>query len=335
MLIRTPDFQSPKGLEVDRKTLTATYGRFSAEPFERGYGTTIGNALRRVLLSSIAGAAVKSVRIDGALHEFTNIPGVREDVTDIVLNVKQLRFKSHVAGEKVLSIAKKGPGVVVGKDIEHDADIEVLTPDMPVATLNADAELKMELTVGVGRGYVPAASNKEEGEPIGVIAVDAIYTPVQRVNVIVENARVGRITDYDRLTLEVWTDGSVAPEDAVAFAAKILKDELSIFINFDEVEEAAQAPQDEATSELAKVLGRRVGELELSVRAANCLKAAGIVTIADLVQRTEADMLRTKNFGKKSLDEINDVMEGMGLKLGMDLTGVKIPEPAVAAVEEG
>jgi DNA-directed RNA polymerase subunit alpha len=334
MLIRTPDFQSPKGLEVDRKTLTATYGRFSAEPFERGYGTTIGNALRRVLLSSIAGAAVKSVRIDGALHEFTNIPGVREDVTDIVLNVKQLRFKSHVAGDKVLSIAKKGPGVVVGKDIEHDADIEVLTPDMPVATLNADAELKMELTVGVGRGYVPAASNKEEGEPIGVIAVDAIYTPVQRVNVIVENARVGRITDYDRLTLEVWTDGSVAPEDAVAFAAKILKDELSIFINFDEVEEATQAPQDEATSELAKVLGRRVGELELSVRAANCLKAAGIVTIADLVQRTEADMLRTKNFGKKSLDEINDVMEGMGLKLGMDLTGVKIPEPVVA-VEEG
>jgi DNA-directed RNA polymerase subunit alpha len=334
MLIRTPDFQSPKGLEVDRKTLSATYGRFSAEPFERGFGTTIGNALRRVLLSSIAGAAVKSVRIDGALHEFTNIPGVREDVTDIVLNVKQLRFKSHVAGDKVVAIAKKGPGVVVGKDIEHDADIEVLTPDMPIATLNADAELKMELTVGVGRGYVPAASNKQPGDPIGVVAVDAIYTPVQRVNVIVENARVGRITDYDRLTLEVWTDGSVSPEDAVAFAAKILKDELSIFINFDEVEEAVQAPQDEATSELVKVLGRRVSELELSVRAANCLKAAGIVSIADLVQRTEADMLRTKNFGKKSLDEINDVLEGMGLKLGMDLGGVKVPEPVVA-VEEG
>jgi DNA-directed RNA polymerase subunit alpha len=334
MLIRTPDFQSPKGLEVDRKTLSGTYGRFSAEPFERGFGTTIGNALRRVLLSSIAGAAVKSVRIDGALHEFTNIPGVREDVTDIVLNVKQLRFKSHVAGEKVLAIAKKGPGLVVGKDIEHDADIEVLNPDMPIATLNADAELKMELTVGVGRGYVPAASNKKAGDPIGVVAVDAIYTPVQRVNVMVENARVGRITDYDRLTLEVWTDGSVSPEDAVAFAAKILKDELSIFINFDEVEEAVQAPQDEATSELVKVLGRRVGELELSVRAANCLKAAGVATIADLVQRTEADMLRTKNFGKKSLDEINDVLEGMGLKLGMDLTGLKIPEPVVA-VEEG
>jgi len=334
MLIRTPDFQSPKGLEVDRKTLTATYGRFSAEPFERGYGTTIGNALRRVLLSSIAGAAVKSVRIDGALHEFTNIPGVREDVTDIVLNVKQLRFKSHVTGEKVLSIAKKGPGVVVGKDIEHDADVEVLTPDMPIATLNADAELKMELNLAVGRGYVPAASNKTEGEPIGVIAVDAIYTPVQRVNVIVENARVGRITDYDRLTLEIWTDGSVSPEDAVAFAAKILKDELSIFINFDEVEEAVQAPQDEATSELVKVLGRRVAELELSVRAANCLKAAGIISIADLVQRTEADMLRTKNFGKKSLDEINDVLDTLGLKLGMDLGGVKVPEPAVA-VEEG
>jgi DNA-directed RNA polymerase subunit alpha len=333
MLIRTPDFQSPKGLEVDRKTLTATYGRFSAEPFERGFGTTIGNALRRVLLSSIAGAAVKSLRVDGALHEFTNIPGVREDVTDIVLNVKQLRFKSHVTQDKTLRISKKGAGVVTGADIEHDADIEVLTPDLTIATLNGDAELNVELVVGVGRGYVPAALNKEEDAPIGVIAVDAIYTPVQRVNVLVENARVGRITDYDRLTLEVWTDGSVSPEDAVAFAAKILKDELSIFINFDEVEEAGVPAQDEATTELMKVLVRRVSELELSVRAANCLKAAGIETIADLVQRTEADMLRTKNFGKKSLDEINEVLASLGLELGMDLTGVKLPE-TVAAVEE-
>jgi len=334
MLIRTPDFQSPKGLEVDRNTLTATYGKFSAEPFERGFGTTIGNALRRVLLSSIAGAAVKSLRVGGALHEFTNIPGVREDVTDIVLNVKQLRVKSHVTHDKTLRIAKKGAGVVTGADIEHDADIEVLTPDLPIATLNSDAELNLELTVGVGRGYVPAALNKTEGEPIGVIAVDAIYTPVQRVNVLVENARVGRITDYDRLTLEVWTDGSVSPEDAVAFAAKILKDELSIFINFDEVEEAALPAQDEATSELVKVLSRRVSELELSVRAANCLKAAGIETIADLVQRTEADMLRTKNFGKKSLDEINEVLTGLNLGLGMDLGGIKLPE-SVAAAEEG
>lgn len=333
MLIRTADFQSPKGLEVDRNTLTDTYGKFSAEPFERGFGTTIGNGLRRVLLSSIAGVAVKSIRIEGALHEFTNIPGVREDVTDVVLNVKQLRFKSHVNEDRTVKVTKKGPGVVTGADIDTGADVEILTPDAVIATLNDDADFEMEMTLGIGRGYVPAAQNKNESDPIGVIAVDAIYTPVQRVNMNVENARVGRITDYDRLTLEVWTDGSVKPEDAVAFAAKILKDELTIFINFDEAEEPAPAADAEAPNEMAKVYSRRVSELELSVRAANCLKGADIVTLGDLVQRTESEMLRTKNFGKKSLDEIKEVLEEMGLSLGMDLSGIDIPEPAAVAEE--
>jgi len=333
MLIRTPDFQSPKALEVDRKTLTSTYGKFYAEPFERGFGTTIGNSLRRVLLSSIAGAAVTAIRVDGALHEFTNIPGVREDVTDLVLNIKRLRLKSHVTDEKTVRIKKQGPGVVTGADIQSDADIEVLTPDLELATLNNDTELNLELTVAVGRGYVPAAQNKKETDPIGVIAVDAIFSPVQRVNVLIENARVGRITDYDRLTLEVWTDGSVSPEDAVAFAAKILKDELSIFINFDETEEPTPAAGTEPPNELVTALSRRVTELELSVRAANCLKGAGIETLSELVQRSEGEMLKTKNFGKKSLDEIIEVLADMGLSLGMDLSGIELPE--VAAVGDG
>ncbi len=330
MLIRTADFQSPSALEVDRATLTDTYGKFSAEPFERGFGTTIGNSLRRVLLSSIAGAAVTAIRVEGALHEFTNIPGVREDVTDLVLNIKRLRLKSSSTDERVARIKKIGPGVVTGADIEADSGVEVLTPDMVLATLNKDAELNLELTVGVGRGYVPAAQNKKADDPIGVIPVDAIFSPVQRVNLAVENARVGHITDYDRLTLEVWTDGSVSPEDAVAFAAKILKDELSIFINFDETEAPEQAPANEVPNELIQVLSRRVSELELSVRAANCLKGAGIGTLSDLVQRTESEMLRTKNFGKKSLDEIKEVLAEMGLSLGMDLSDVDLSLVAAA-----
>ncbi|MDH5526150.1 MAG: DNA-directed RNA polymerase subunit alpha [Nitrospirota bacterium] len=330
MLIRTPDFQSPTGLEVDRSTLTATYGKFSAEPFERGFGTTIGNALRRVLLSSIAGAAVTRIRIDGALHEFTNIPGVREDVTDIVLNIKQLRLKAHSPAEHTISVTKQGPGEVTAADISCPPDVQVLNSNLVLANLNADAEFRMEMTVNTGRGYVPAPLNKVEGDPIGMVPVDAIFSPVQRVNVNIENARVGHITDYDKLTLEVWTDGSVTPDDAVAFAAKILKDELTIFINFDEAELAQQPVQPEATSELGRMLSRRVSELELSVRAANCLKGAGIATLAELVQRTENEMLKTKNFGKKSLDEIREVLEDMGLQLGMDLSGVDIPEAAVA-----
>ncbi|MBI5136712.1 MAG: DNA-directed RNA polymerase subunit alpha [Nitrospirae bacterium] len=330
MLIRTPDFQSPSGLEVDRKTLTATYGKFSAEPFERGFGTTIGNALRRVLLSSIAGAAVTSIRVQGALHEFTNIPGVREDVTDLVLNIKQLRLKSAVTGERVIRVKKKGAGMVTGADIDAGNDVMVLNPGLVLATLNKDAELNMELSVNVGRGYVPAVQNKKADDPIGVIAVDAIFSPVQRVNLTVENARVGHITDYDRLTLEVWTDGSVKPEDAVAFAAKILKDELSVFINFDESEAPERTAANEAPNELVQVLSRRVADLELSVRAANCLRGAGIVTLADLVQRSESEMLRTKNFGKKSLDEIKEVLTEMGLGLGMDLHGVDLSQVATA-----
>jgi DNA-directed RNA polymerase subunit alpha len=326
MLIRTPDFQSPSGLEVDRNTLTDTYGKFTAEPFERGFGTTIGNALRRVLLGSIAGAAVTSIRVEGALHEFTNIPGVREDVTDLVLNIKQLRLKSEAAEPGPIRIKKKGPGVVTGADIQCGADVSVLSSDLVLATLNNDAEFEIEMTVGIGRGYVPAVQNKNETDPIGVIPIDAIFSPVQRVNLNVENARVGRITDYDRLTLEVWTDGSVKPDDAVAFAAKILKDELTIFINFDEAEAPEQAPASEAPNEMLQMLGRRVSELELSVRAANCLKGAGIVTLADLVTRTEGEMLRTKNFGKKSLDEIKELLVEHGLSLGMDVSDLDLSQ---------
>lgn len=332
MLIQTPDFQSPKTLEVDRQTLTDTYGKFYAEPFERGFGTTIGNALRRVLLSSIAGAAVTSIRVEGALHEFTNIPGVREDVTDLVLNIKQLRLKSHSMDERTITIKKSKAGPVTGKDVKCDSNVEVLNPDLVLATLNSDSTLEMEMKVNVGRGYVPAAQNKNETDAIGVIAVDALFTPVRRVNLTVENARVGRITDYDKMILEVWTDGSVKPDDAVAYAAKILKDELTIFINFDESEVAVEPVTSSADSELAMQLARRVSELELSVRAANCLKSAEIETLGHLVRRTEAEMLRTKNFGKKSLDEIIEVLEEMGLSLGMDLEGIDIPEPAV--VEE-
>jgi DNA-directed RNA polymerase subunit alpha len=318
MIIRTKDFQIPKKLECEKESLTPVYGKFTAEPFERGYGTTIGNSLRRVLLSSIAGAAITSIKIEGVLHEFSNITGVKEDVTDIILNIKNLRIKLHSDKTTAIHIRKKGAGVVTGKDITHDSDVEILTPDLHIATLDKDANLDMELTVKIGRGYVPAERNKEEGMPIGVIPVDSIFTPIQKVNFHVENARVGRITDYDKLVLEVWTDGSVNPADAVAFAAKILKDHLTIFINFEEKEEEIEKTEDQK-EEINKNLLKGVNELELSVRAANCLKNADIKSILELVQKTESEMLKTKNFGRKSLNEIKEILEDMGLSLGMKL----------------
>ncbi|MFZ5875109.1 MAG: DNA-directed RNA polymerase subunit alpha [Nitrospirota bacterium] len=318
-MIKMSDFQAPRKLECDKESLTDTYGKFTAEPFERGFGTTIGNGLRRVLLSSIVGAAVTSIKIEGVLHEFSTIPGVKEDVTDVVLNLKRLRVKLHGDKPKVITINKKGPGDLTGEDIITDADVEILTPDTHIATLDKDAHVKVELTVKHGRGYVPADRNKEEGMAIGTIPIDAIFTPVKAVNFTVEPARVGRITDYDRLVMEVSTDGSITPEDALAHAAKIVKDHMQIFINFDEGDEVAMPVTEEARQDLNRNLFRGVNELELSVRAANCLKNANIKTIADLVQKTEHEMLKTKNFGRKSLNEIKDLLHDMGLSFGMNI----------------
>ena len=314
------DFQIPTKAEVDKETLTATYGRFTAEPFERGFGTTVGNSLRRVLLSSLTGAAIVSVKIEGVLHEFSTIPGITEDVTDIILNVKKIRLKLHADKTKTIRLRKKGPGVAKAGDIEHDGDIELLTPDLHLATLDKGAMLDMEMIVKKGRGYVPAERNKDEEMEIGVIPVDALYSPVTRVNYLVENARVGRMTDYDKLILEIWTDGSISPEDSLSAAALIVRGHLDIFINVKDMEETISRPMaSESITESNKNLLRSVNELELSVRAANCLKNANIKTIADLVQKTEADMLRTKNFGKKSLNEIKEILTEMGLSLGMKL----------------
>ncbi len=314
------DFQIPLRVEVEKDTLTPTYGKFSAEAFERGFGTTVGNAIRRVLLSTLTGAAVTSVRIDGVLHEFSTIPGVTEDVTTIILNIKALRLTLHGDKPKTIRLRKKGPGEVKASDIVHDGDVTILTPDLHIATLDKDAVLDMEMVVKAGRGYVPAERNKEEGLPIGVIAVDSIFSPVKRVNFQVENARVGRMTDYDKLTLEIWTDGTIIPRDALSTAASILRDHLDIFINpEDRVEAKAEGARDEQAQAVNRNLFRNVSELELSVRAANCLKNANIRTIADLVQKSELEMLKTKNFGKKSLNEIKEILNEMGLGLGMKL----------------
>lgn len=320
MMKAMKDFQVPMRVEADKETLSPTYAKLTAEPFECGFGTTIGNSLRRVLLSSLTGAAVTTVRIEGVLHEFSTIPGVTEDVTGIILNVKSLRLKLHTDKPKTVRLRKKGPGEVKGSDIQHDADLEVLTKDLHIATLDKEAVLDMELVVKQGRGYVPAERNKEEGLPIGVIAVDSIFSPVKRVNVHVENARVGRVTDYDKLILEIWTDGSVTPQEALSSAAAILREHVDIFIHPDHLGEVR--PEDlrgEDRGEVNKNLFRSVNELELSVRAANCLKNANIKTIADLVQKTEMEMLKTKNFGKKSLNEIKEILSEMGLSLGTKL----------------
>jgi DNA-directed RNA polymerase subunit alpha len=314
------DFQIPMRVEPEKDTLSPVYGKFTAEAFERGFGTTIGNSLRRVLLSSLTGAGVTTVRIEGVLHEFSTIPGVTEDVTGIILNVKSLRFKLHTDKAKTIRLRKKGPGEAKASDIIHDADVSILNPDLHVATLDKEATLDMEMVVKPGRGYIPAERNKEEGLPIGVLAVDSIYSPVKRVNFHVENARVGRITDYDKLTLEIWTDGSLSPRDALSEAASIFREHLDIFIHPESTGEAkSDQRKDDEQSAMNKNLFRSVNELELSVRAANCLKNANIKTIADLVQKSEMEMLKTKNFGKKSLNEIKEILTEMGLGLGMKL----------------
>ena len=317
-------FQIPKKLEFEADSLTNTYGKFAAEPFERGFGTTIGNSLRRVLLSSLEGAAVASIKIEGVLHEFSSLPGVVEDVTDIILNVKKLRFKMHSDKPKTIMIDVEGPGAVYGSHVDTDADIEVLTPDLLIATLDKDTRFTMEMVVKKGRGYVPSEKNKDQDSPIGVIPVDSIYSPIQKVNYWVENARVGQETDYDKLIMEVMTDGSVAPVDAVAYAAKILKDHLNIFINFEEEGEMIESEAGEAEEKFNENLLRSVNELELSVRSANCLKNANIKTIADLVQKSEPEMLKTKNFGRKSLNEIKEILSEMGLGFRMKIDTEKL-----------
>jgi DNA-directed RNA polymerase subunit alpha len=324
------DLIKPRGLHVDQDHLTDTYGKFVAEPLERGFGITLGNGLRRVLLSSLQGAAITSIRVEGVEHEFTTISGVAEDVTDLILNLKEVLLRLHTQEEKTIRIEVEGPKEVKAGDIIVDQDVEVLNPGHHLFTISEGSRVRIEMTCRRGRGYVPAERNKVPGAPIGVIPIDSLFSPIKKVNYQVTNARVGQVTDYDRLALEVWTNGSVSPADAVAYAAKIVKEQLAIFINFDETEEpmAIEAPKSE--EKLNENLFRSVDELELSVRSANCLQNANIKTIGDLVQKSEAEMLKTKNFGRKSLKEIKEILAEMGLALGMKLENWP-PKPPTAA----
>jgi DNA-directed RNA polymerase subunit alpha len=312
-------FQKPKRLATDTETLNEKYGRFWAQPFERGFGTTIGNALRRVLLSSIEGAAVTAVKIEGVLHEFQSIPGVVEDATDIILNLKQVPFKLNGEGPKAIYLRAEQPGVVTSGMIEADADVEVLDPDVYIATVSEGGKLDMEMRLKRGRGYVSADKNFDEDLGIGFIPIDSVHSPVRKCNYTVEAARLGQITDYDKLNLEVWTNGSVTPADAIGLAAKLLKDHMNIFINFEEELEAATSDDSRKPEIRNENLNRSVEELELSVRSYNCLKNANIQTIGELVQKTESEMLKTKNFGRKSLNEIKEILSTMGLSLGMKI----------------
>jgi DNA-directed RNA polymerase subunit alpha len=321
-------FQKPKRLATDTETLTDKYGRFYAQPFERGFGTTIGNALRRVLLSSIEGAAVTAVKIEGVLHEFQSIPGIVEDATDIILNVKQVPFKLNGDGPKAIYLKTDQPGVVTSGMIEADGDVEVLDKNVHLATISEGGKLDMEMRLKRGRGYVSADKNFDEDLGLGFIPIDSVHSPVRKVNYTVEAARLGQITDYDKLDIEIWTNGSIAPADALGLAAKLLKDHMTIFINFEEELESEVRGEDKPQIKNEN-LNRSVEELELSVRSYNCLKNANIQTIGELVQKTEAEMLKTKNFGRKSLNEIKEILASMGLSLGMkiDEHGNAVPGP--------
>ena len=315
------DLIRPRGVQVELEERDGKfhYGKFTCEPLERGYGITLGNSLRRVLLSSLQGAAITAVRIEGALHEFTTVNDVVEDVTDIILNLKEVVLKAASAKTYTVRLEKEGPGPVYARDIQLVDGLQVLNPDHLIATLDKKGPIQMELTINVGRGYVPAERNKTPTMPIGTIPIDALYSPIRKVNYQVTNARVGQQTDFDKLTLEVWTNGSVKPADAVAYAAKILKEQLSIFINFEETDEAAYQASSQDEEPLNENLFKSVDELELSVRSANCLQNANITLIGELVQRTEQEMLKTKNFGRKSLKEIKEILAGYGLSLGMKI----------------
>jgi DNA-directed RNA polymerase subunit alpha len=320
------DFIKPRQLQVDSRSLTETYGKFTAEPFERGFGITIGNSLRRILLSSLQGAAITSVRIKGVLHEFSTIPGVTEDVTDIILNLKSVLVRLEGDESRNVRIVKKGAGEITAGDIITDSNVEILNPEQHIATCVKEADVEIDMVVSMGKGYVTADKNRDEKAPVGTIPIDAIFSPIKKVSYTVTNARVGQITDYDKLTLEVWTDGSVHPEDSIAYAAKILKEHLQMFINFDEEQIPDEEPEEEEVHKINENLYRSVEELELSVRSANCLKNAEISLIGDLVQKSEAEMLKTQNFGRKSLNEIKDILADMGLTLGMKLDNFPDPE---------
>ena len=310
-------FQKPKRLATDSANLTDKYGMFWAQPFERGFGTTIGNSLRRVMLSSIEGAAITAVKVEGVLHEFQSIPGVVEDATDIILNLKQIPFKLSGDGPKAIYLRADQPGIVTSGMIEADGDVEVLDKDVYIATVSEGGKLDMEMRLKRGRGYISADRNFDDDLGLGFIPIDSVHSPVRKVNYSVEAARLGQITDYDKLTLEVWTNGSVTPGDAIGLSAKLLKDHMNIFINFEEEMESASQSEDRKPEIRNEYLNRSVEELELSVRSYNCLKNANIQSIGELVQKTENEMLKTKNFGRKSLNEIKDILVKMGLALGM------------------
>ncbi len=321
------DLIKPRQLQFEKESLSDTYGKFFAEPFERGFGTTLGNSLRRILLSSLQGSAITSVRIKGVLHEFSAIQGVTEDVTDIILNLKGVRLKLHSVVQATLRVVHVGEGVIKAGDFIVGHNVEIMNPDHHIATCGKDAHFEMDMTVKMGKGYVSADKNRDEKAPVSTIPIDSIFSPIKKVNFTVSNARVGQMTDYDKLTIEIWTDGSVKPDDALAYSAKIMKEQLSIFINFDE--EAEPQSLEESQDELDKInenLYRTVEELELSVRSANCLKNAGIKLIGELVSKTEAEMLKTQNFGRKSLNEIKDILSDMGLTFGMKLDSFPEPE---------
>ncbi len=318
------DLIKPKRLEATE--LTENYGKFVAEPFERGFGTTLGNSLRRILLSSLQGAAIISVRIKNVHHEFSSVVGLTEDVTDIILNLKGVKVRLHGHDPRNVRIVKKGSGIIKAGDIITDNNVEILNPDHHIATCGDETDLEIDMVVAMGKGYVSAEKNRDENAPVGTIPIDAIFTPIVKVNFNVSNARVGQITDYDKLTLEVSTDSSVNPEDAVAYSAKILKEQLQIFINFDETDEPVPQEEESEKQKINENLYRSVEELELSVRSANCLKNAQINRIGELVQKTEAEMLKTQNFGRKSLNEIKDILAEMGLSLGMNLENFPDPE---------
>jgi DNA-directed RNA polymerase subunit alpha len=324
----------PKRLEVDGETHSRYYGKFSCEPLERGFGTTLGNAIRRVLLSSLRGSAITAVRIKDVYHEFSALPGVVEDVTEILLNLKQVRLKFLGDGIKLIQLEAQGEGEVKAGDIQTDGMVEILNPEQHIASLAADGQLVMEMTVKSGKGFVPAEVNKDEDQPIGYIPLDATFSPIRKVNYVVTQARVGQRTDYDKLTLEVWTDGSVTPENAIAYAAKILKEHLTMFINFEEEPLGLEEKTAEELPSYNENLYRSVNELELSVRAANCLRNADIKYIGQLVQKTEQEMLKTKNFGRKSLNEIKEILQEMGLHLGMKLENFVPPDQMPERKEE-
>lgn len=326
------NLQMPKNVEVDDKSATNNYAKFSIEPLERGFGVTLGNALRRVLLSSLPGAAVTAAKIDGVQHEFSTITGVKEDVPEIMMNLKQMRFKIHSDAPKMATFDVRGKATATAADLKADPDIEILNPELHVATLNKDGEFRCEIEIGAGRGYVSAENQATQDRPIGVLPVDSMFSPVTKVNFEVENTRIGQRIDYDKLTLEIWTDGSVIPSDALAYAAKILKDHFALFIHFEEeIVEEIEEEVDEEFLRIKALLERSVEELELSVRSSNCLKAANIKTIGDLVTKSEGEMLKYRNFGRKSLKEIADILTGMNLGFGMDVSKYKLGEKIEAA----